>query len=508
MKQLIFIMSIAISINAYAQDNNTVTLVASGQGKTKDEAKQNALRSAIEQAFGTFISSKTEIFNDNLVKDEIVSVSNGNIQNYEIISEVQIPNGDFATSLKANVSVTKLTSFVESKGIVAEFKGSILAVNVKQQILNEQNEIKSIGNIVKTCKEILDHSCDFMLVRGEPKQKNNNNNSWAIPITINVKFNKNVEQFYQYLLNSIMGLSMSKDEVLKYNQLGKETYKIALGDTSNMICGSTNNIELIESLGKSNKALGYKIMNGKNVEFESENYEEIIIEFKKIPEYARIYTYNIQYFDKSKNSIFHFRTLTSIISIIDIITYLKHSLLNFEISNGINSINAEKLINDKNLTANMKYSQDPNIDHKWVGKDYGFKIIEDNLNPIFNSRSQFNNFKSTSNGPKGIFSDIPTEVNLYIPIVSYDKNFYYNGGRDEKFNNVYNSKYSFLLFADNALPKNIIGNNYDNSFNGFLAVISLFDFKVSKSNISSLYFEDFLNLEEIEKVSEYKIIPK
>lgn len=136
MKQLILIMSLALSINAYAQDDKTVTLVVSGQGKTQDEAKQNALRSAIEQAFGTFISSKTEILNDNLVKDEIVSVANGNIQKFEIISEVQIPSGGYATSLKATVSVTKLTSFVESKGVVVEFKGSILAANVKQQMLN------------------------------------------------------------------------------------------------------------------------------------------------------------------------------------------------------------------------------------------------------------------------------------------------------------------------------------------------------------------------------------
>ena len=65
MKKLILIMSLAISINAFAQDaDKTVTLVVSGQGKTQDEAKQVALRSAIEQAFGAFISSKTEIIND------------------------------------------------------------------------------------------------------------------------------------------------------------------------------------------------------------------------------------------------------------------------------------------------------------------------------------------------------------------------------------------------------------------------------------------------------------
>ena len=75
-----------------SSSNKTTTLVVTGQGKTKDEAQQNALRSAIEQAFGTFISSKTELLNDELVSDEIVSLSNGNIQKFEILSELQIPN--------------------------------------------------------------------------------------------------------------------------------------------------------------------------------------------------------------------------------------------------------------------------------------------------------------------------------------------------------------------------------------------------------------------------------
>ena len=163
MKQLFLIVALAMNVSAYSQDDKTVTLVVSGQGKTQDEAKQNALRSAIEQAFGTFISSKTEILNDNLVKDEIVSVANGNIQKFEIISEVQIPNGDYATSLKATVSVTKLTSFVESKGVVVEFKGGLFASNILIQELYEKNETGAISNIVTILKEIASKSFDYSI---------------------------------------------------------------------------------------------------------------------------------------------------------------------------------------------------------------------------------------------------------------------------------------------------------------------------------------------------------
>ena len=62
----------------------TVTLTVVGSGKTIEEAKTNALRSAIEQAYGVFVSSNTEILNDELIKDEIVSISSGNIKEFKI----------------------------------------------------------------------------------------------------------------------------------------------------------------------------------------------------------------------------------------------------------------------------------------------------------------------------------------------------------------------------------------------------------------------------------------
>ena len=123
----------------------------SGQGKTLEEAKHSALRNAIEQAFGTFISSKTDILNDELVKDEIVSISSGNIHSVEVISEVLLSEDRYATTLKTTISVTKLTSFIASKGVEVEFKGSLFAFNINQQKLNEKNEVKAIEDLCKVC---------------------------------------------------------------------------------------------------------------------------------------------------------------------------------------------------------------------------------------------------------------------------------------------------------------------------------------------------------------------
>ncbi len=223
MKQLILIVALALSINAYAQDDKTVTLVVSGSGKTQDEAKQNALRSAIEQAFGAFISSKTEILNDSLVKDEMVSVANGNIQKYEIISEVQIPSGAFASTLNATVSITKLNSFAESKGVIVEFQGALFGANLKQQKLNEEAELKSIINLCEVSDKILSSALDYSIQVNEPT-KIKGSEMYEIPLVVTAKPNINFVQFITYFKKNIDGISMSLSERQNYHTINKDIY--------------------------------------------------------------------------------------------------------------------------------------------------------------------------------------------------------------------------------------------------------------------------------------------
>lgn len=233
MKQLILIVTLALSINAYAQEDKTVTLTVSGQGKTQDESKQNALRSAIEQAFGAFISSNTEILNDELVKDEIVSVSNGNIQNFEIMSEVQIPDGGYATTLKATVSVTKLTSFVESKGFQVEFKGTLFSANIRQQKMNEDAELKSIMNLCEVSNEILKNSLDYSLDVSEPIVESDE--LYSIMFSVNIIPNKNFDAFKDYFVKSIRSIAMTASEIATYKRINKEIFTLILLDSSDTL---------------------------------------------------------------------------------------------------------------------------------------------------------------------------------------------------------------------------------------------------------------------------------
>jgi hypothetical protein len=234
MKQLIFIMAFALNINAYGQEDKTVTLVTTGQGETKDEAKKNALRNAIEQAFGAYISTKTEILNDELVKDEIVSVANGNIQKFEIISEVKIPDGGYATTLQATVSVTKLTSFAQEKGIKVEIKGGLFAANLIQQELNEKNETAAIEDLMEIVNSYNNLYSYILKVADQPVMLQDNSQNYSIGIDVNIKTNESFNDLSLYVSKCLQSLSLNKAEAENLQKIGKQIYPVSIGELQSL----------------------------------------------------------------------------------------------------------------------------------------------------------------------------------------------------------------------------------------------------------------------------------
>ena len=232
MRKIIILFLLLSTLIVNAQEDKTVTLTVSGTGKTLEEAKTNALRSAIEQAFGAFISSKTEILNDNLVKDEIVSVSNGNIKNYNVITQTEIPNNGFAITLNTTVSIDKLTTFAQSKGVSIEVNGELFAANITQQELNEKAELIALKNILNTSNELLKKSFDYTIESNDkPIAVQNNTEVFNIPLTVKIKLNKNYTNFNEYFFQSMSKLCISIDEIKTYEDLGIKKDLIILFDS-------------------------------------------------------------------------------------------------------------------------------------------------------------------------------------------------------------------------------------------------------------------------------------
>ena len=180
---------------------NEVKLVASGEGMTETEAVHNALRSAIEQTYGVFVSANTDILNDDLVKDEVVTVSSGNIHSYKILGCVELANGNKSVQVEAVVSVSSLVDFAKAKGATCEFAGAVFGANLKMVNLNKENAEKALEHLYEQLNAIASNMYDYELNVGEPKVDGN------IEITVLVKANENYKQFTDIVYNTLTSLS-------------------------------------------------------------------------------------------------------------------------------------------------------------------------------------------------------------------------------------------------------------------------------------------------------------
>lgn len=233
-----------------AKAADDITLVVDGEGPDKTEATKSALRNAIEQAYGTFVSANTTILNDDLVKDEIVTVSSGNIKSYKELSSSILPNGQTSVTLSAIVSIGKLISYAQSKGASAEFAGQTFMMNMKMRELNKKNEAVALDHLVEKLKRVSNTFYDYSIELGDPKETvfhslyDNNNvaiyqehgkdgeiiHGYIIEAKLLVTLNNNFRQWIVEFQNTLGAISLSEEDVHEYDANNTNVYKIEIQD--------------------------------------------------------------------------------------------------------------------------------------------------------------------------------------------------------------------------------------------------------------------------------------
>ena len=277
-----------------SESQNIVTLIVSADGSTKDEATKIALRSAIEQAYGTFVSANTTILNDELVKDEIVTVSSGNIVGYKEISCEQMPGGSFFVTLQATVSISKLISYAQSKGAETEFAGATFGMNMKMKELNKKNEEIALNNLADQVLALYPSAFSYSLTVSEPKlipgrrsvsygEPGNSlrnvflympdvwstlglpgtyEDYYVSSVSVGIEPNQQMKSIVELILTTVNSLALSREERKEYENLNLKTH------ASFIFHGSTldkNKRNTIDSICDENK---YMIYNNSTPRFE------------------------------------------------------------------------------------------------------------------------------------------------------------------------------------------------------------------------------------------------
>lgn len=496
-----FIIVLLISSKLQAQDDKTITLNASASGKTEELAIQAALRSAVEQAFGTFISSNTQLVNDALLKDEISSVSNGNIQKFDVVSKVVLPDSTHAVTVSATVSVTKMSSFVESKGFTSDFKGNLFAFNINAQILNEQNEIKAMEAICKVLDDIARKSFDFKVTVKDPVAASTDNSKWEIPYYVSVFLNNNIINYQEYLFNSLKGLSLKESDVKSYIDLKKEVYPVSFASqplTGICYLRTRQAAEiLIKQLYSFNEAITSSEINNGLTSVPIRN---------KTKELSGLYDGGFRFFLLKYPSIQPASVFYMPVSY-DIYTNGLSRMRNddsdgvsFEIElSGGSSLSGIYTMKGMNI-------DNPDIGGNFSGSDYTPYL---NSTPILGlifqakHKDEFLYMSAASNGKGWDVFDIYRPIDKVPPLMSagminMDK---YSKDRYTQIH-LNNSQYSFTNGLSYAIQSNRPGSTFEYHRCGL--TISFIGINPNTEAVR-FYFKDPMNLEEIKKITGYKV---
>lgn len=209
----IFVLVLActfVSIFCSAQD---IKLTVSGQGNTEQLALDNALRNAIEQTFGSFVSANTTILDDELVKDEIVSVSKGNIKSYKKIGSVE-KNGMYDVSIEAIVSVGNLVEYAKSRGSACELSGNAFTAELRRVKLNQQNTVVALEHLVTQLTVIADRGLFDYTLEANPYADG------SVDIKVNVIPNDNYKHFNELISSTLASLSLTDEQVQNMDKKG------------------------------------------------------------------------------------------------------------------------------------------------------------------------------------------------------------------------------------------------------------------------------------------------
>ena len=155
--------------------------------------------------------------------------------------------------MKSIISLDKLNSFVQSKGISVEIEGGLFALNIKQQILNEESEYKVVSEMVGLIHQTMQESFNYTIKSGDPKSADAINKDWEIPLSVTAICNENIDLCANYLIKTLSAISLSTSEVETYKSLNKNVYELSikyLGSKTNKIfnfrkINSINTIQLM-----------------------------------------------------------------------------------------------------------------------------------------------------------------------------------------------------------------------------------------------------------------------
>jgi hypothetical protein len=324
-----------------------IDVTTTGVGISKDEATKNALRNALESSFGAFISSKTEIVNDEIVNDEITSISTGNIVSYEIVSSLVEENNHFVT-VNSQVSLVKFSEYIQSRGYNVSFNGKSFVMNMKLQKFNMESEEDVLNDVLEVFFQKFKSGIDFKIKISEDIKIAKIVDGWDANRMVGAIEQKSLEESKQSKIFELRRLGSNFSVKIKNDV---EVYKVNTKITCSF---NQNSIEAYEYLISSIKSISMKPNELSDFEKVKRDYYSLPFDFLENGEaYGNFIRNNVRNHKQNLN----LRSSNSIKKIISVLGKLMELRYNFRVDFGDQTINIKKQ-KEFNHTAFLIYKND------------------------------------------------------------------------------------------------------------------------------------------------------
>jgi len=152
-----------------ASEASTKEITVTGIGTTLESAEKQALASAIRQAVGAYIDSKTIVENEEVIQDRILSVSNAFIEKYELVGQPKkSSDGLIQITVIARVKANQVLQALKQNNLIsADIAGENLWAESATKVQNTQDSLtflnEKLPELLKTLTKL-----EFLDKNGNP----------------------------------------------------------------------------------------------------------------------------------------------------------------------------------------------------------------------------------------------------------------------------------------------------------------------------------------------------
>ena len=136
------------------QATGTGNIIAGDVAHARDDAIDDALRKAVQQALGTYLTSETLVQNYQMVEDNILTWTNGYVKNYKVISEKQLDPSTYQVVVQADIRMDDLQNDAESlQNLLTKMGNPRMMIMIQERNIGENYQGEGYFDVDMTSAE-------------------------------------------------------------------------------------------------------------------------------------------------------------------------------------------------------------------------------------------------------------------------------------------------------------------------------------------------------------------